>query len=311
MDLKNSNSFDSIDSPLEIPKYKPDSPLSCRVKDTETIDEVFEEENLEEEDLKEENLEKENLKKDKENITKKLIKAEKVNIDIHGFNKRKSIKEIQDCDTKHKLKDYINEKKRKLDQSKRILELKYASYKKCNDFWNIGTIILSSLLTFIESTKLIFITDESPQIVEELFALTPIFLGTFITCSASILKFKKYQEKMESLYIVIDKCIIMIAKLKNKREEIKLLSDCGEEFHKIKNDYVTNICKEYSDVYQGTERYITNQDYDIYLKLINQSDYNKHMIEHDKNEFFKKYHHELDIDKIISKIEVKKERCCV
>ena len=47
---------------------------------------------------------------------------------------------IQDCDTKHKLKDYINGKKRKLDQSKRILELKYARYKYCNDFWNIGTI---------------------------------------------------------------------------------------------------------------------------------------------------------------------------
>ena len=70
---------------------------------------------------------------------------------------------------------------------------------------------------------------------------------------------------MESLYIVIDKCITMIAKLKNIREEIKLLSDCGEEFNKLKNDYVSNICKEYSDVYQGTERYITNQDYDIYV----------------------------------------------
>jgi len=295
MDLNNNESNDSlnkIDSPLETPKVKPDSPLSYRVK--EKIDEVFEE--------KEEGAEDKN----DNNENKELIGDEKIN-----KTRCKSMKEIINCDTKHKLKDYINEKKRKLDQSKRILELKYANYKSCNDFWNIGTIVLSSFLTLIESAKLIFIIDETPQIIGELFDLTPIFLGTFITCSASILKFKKYQEKMESLYIVIDKCIIMIAKLKNLREEIKLLSDCGEEFSKIKNDYVTNICKEYSIVYQDTERYITNQDYDIYLRIINQSDYNKHMIEHDKNEFYKKYHHDLNIEKIISKMDVKKEKCCI
>ena len=288
MDLNNNDSNDSLnylDSPLETPKVKPDSPLSYRVKGK--IDEVFEEEEV-------------------INENKELIRDEKIN-----KTRCKSMKEIINCDTKHKLKDYINEKKRKLDQSKRILELKYANYKSCNDFWNIGTIVLSSCLTLIESSKLIFITDETPKLIESVFDLTPIFLGTFITCSASILKFKKYQEKMESLYIVIDKCITMIAKLKNIREEIKLLSDCGEEFNKLKNDYVSNICKEYSDVYQGTERYITNQDYDIYLRIINHSDYNKHMIEHDKNEFYKKYQHDLNIDKIISKMEVKKEKCCI
>ena len=124
---------------------------------------------------------------------------------------------IQDRDTKHKLKDYINEK-RKLDQSKRILELKYARYKYCNDFWNIGTIVISSLLTFTESTKLIFIDDNSPTFLKNIFDLTPIFFGTIITCSSSILKFKKYQKKWKKLYIVIDKCIIMTGKLKVFRE---------------------------------------------------------------------------------------------
>ena len=35
------------------------------------------------------------------------------------------------------------------------------------------------------------------------------------------------------------------------------------------------------------------------------------MIDHDKNEFYKKYHYDLDIEKIISKMEVKKEKCCI
>jgi hypothetical protein len=116
---------------------------------------------------------------------------------------------------------------------------------------------------------------------------------------------------MELLNIIIDKCITMITKLKNKREELKLLSDCGEEFQKVKNDYVNNICKEFSDVYQESERYITNNDYDIYLRIINNSDYNKHIIETDKNLFYKNYHHDIDIDKIISNLEIKKENCCI
>lgn len=225
--------------------------------------------------------------------------------------RRMTIQEIQDCDTKIKLKEYINEKKRKIDQSRRILELKYDKYKRCNDFWNIGTIVLSSLLTFIESTKLIFIDENSPILIQELFDLTPIFFGTIITCSASIIKFKKYQEQMETLNIMIDKCINMIAKLKNKREEIKLLNDCSELFNKLKDDYINNICQEFSEVYQETERYITNEDYDIYLRIINNSDYNKHIIEHDKLTFYRNYSHELDIQKIVDNLDIKKEKCCI
>ena len=286
MELQHTNS----DSPLKTPKIKSGSPLSKRIdtiiEDKEPVDDIFIDANDNQ------------LGEEKQSI-------------LCGPKRRKSIKEIQDCDTKHKLKDYINEKKRKIDQSRRILELKYDKYKKCDDFWNIGTIFLSSLLTFIESTKLIFITDDSDIFIKNIFDLTPIFFGTVITCSASIIKFKKYQEKMELLNIIIDKCITMITKLKNKREEIKLLSDCGEEFHKLKNDYVNNICKEFSDVYQESERYITNNDYDIYLRIINNSDYNKHIIETDKTLFYKNYNHDIDIEKIVSNLDLKKENCCI
>ena len=67
-----------------------------------------------------------------------------------------------------------------------------------------------------------------------MFDLTPIFFGTIITCSASIIKLKNIKIKMEKLNIMIDKCIIMIAKLKNIREEIKLMNDCGLENPKKK-----------------------------------------------------------------------------
>ena len=283
---KSSESLNNIDSPLKTPKIKQNSPLSKRVE------QVIKEKDNEEEDIFEDTINPE-------------IREKK------PLTRRMTLQEIQDCDTKIKLKDYINEKKRKIDQSRRILELKYNKYKKCNDFWNIGTIVLSSLLTFIESSKLIFIDEDSNYILKNIFDLTPIFFGTIITCSASIIKFKKYQEQMETLNIMIDKCIIMIAKLKNIREEIKLLHECSEEIQKIKTNYVNNICKEFSDVYQETERYITNKDYDIYLRIINNSDYNKHIIENDKIDFYKNYDHKINIEEIIANIDIKKEKCCL
>ena len=47
------------------------------------------------------------------------------------------------------LKTLFDNKIRKLTQSKCILELKYAKYKRCYNFWNISTIILTSSLTLI------------------------------------------------------------------------------------------------------------------------------------------------------------------
>ena len=105
MELQHTNS----DSPLKTPKIKSGSPLSKRIdtiiEDKELVDDVFIDANDNQ------------LGEEKQSI-------------LCGAKRRKSIKEIQDCDTKHKLKDYINEKKRKIDQSRRILELKYDKYKK-------------------------------------------------------------------------------------------------------------------------------------------------------------------------------------
>jgi len=163
-------------------------------------------------------------------------------------------------------------------------------------------------------------------------------LGTIITCSASIIKFKKYQEQMECIYILIDKSIGMLAKLQNKKDEIKLLINKGtnlsncqlykeiENFNKqidiINDNYTNDTIKEYSNVYQETERYINFNDYNKYLKKINQTEYKKHILLTDKRVFFKKYTDELHDKELnpeaIKDIKIKsmkgsdeiKTRCC-
>ena len=220
------------------------------------------------------------------------------------------------------LKTLFDKKIMKLTESKCILELKYAKYKRCYNFWNISTIIFSSSLTLIESSKLVFLEDldnEDNSVLENFFVLSPIVLGTIITCSASIIKFKKYQEQMEYIYISIDKSIGMLSKLKNKKDEIKLLINKSENlvncklykeiklFNKhvdtLNENYKSDIIKEYASVYQETERYINFSDYNKYLKIINNIEYKKHILSVDKIAFFNSYTekiHDLDIEKIES-----------
>jgi len=227
------------------------------------------------------------------------------------------------------IKCIIKDKKRQLNQSKSILELKYNKYKKCHNFWSIGTIVLSSALTLIESSKLIFIDniDKEKSTMNDFFVFSPIVLGTIITCTTSLVKFKKYQEQMEEIYIVIDKCISMISRLKSKKDAINILIETEKKFKLDKSStsltcpdssddkckeiksfkdqvktlcesFNNNIIQEFSTVYIETERYINYLDYHKYLKIINAVEYRRHILREDKLHFYDKYDHEIDNDRM-------------
>ena len=187
---------------------------------------------------------------------------------------------------------HIQEKKRKLDLFRKILELKYHRYKSCHNFWSVSTILLSSVLTLIESCKLIFVDENNDnETVEEFFSFSPILISTVITCSTSILKFKKYQEKMELLNNVIQNCVSMIVRLKNKKEMLQLQENCYDEdvLKELITTYNDEILLEYCNIYQESQKYIKSTDYDKYAKQIHFSELYKHMIEEERLEFYKHY----------------------
>jgi len=207
---------------------------------------------------------------------------------------------------------HFNKKYRKLNQSKSILELKYKRYKWCNDIWNISIIFTSSFLTLVESSKLVFLdlndNYEKDNLMQNFFVFSPIFLGTTITGISSYIKFKKYQDIMEHIYILIDKCIGMLAKLKNKLDEVNLLNNIANQYIKselynnkkflidfikdVKNihkSYEKDIIKEFLVVYQETEKFINFKDYDKYLHKIHKTDYKRHVLYKDRELFYKKY----------------------
>ena len=264
---------------------------------------------------------------DKENEEKKYIDGSKtprpdyLNMDDFCEDVKNEISLLAN------LKSIIKEKKRKLHQSKCVLELKYNKYKKCHNFWSIGTIVLSSVLTLIESSKLIFIDDidNKDSTMNDFFVFSPIILGTIITCTTSLVKFKKYQEQMEEIYIVIDRCICMTSRLKSKKDEINILIEtekkfkinhnssntiCGkkslcrdiEDFQKkvktICDSFSNDIIQEYSSVFIETERYINYLDYHKYLKIINAVEYRRHILSEDRQHFYDKYDHDIDLDRM-------------
>ena len=232
----------------------------------------------------------------------------------------------------------IDYKKRNITESKSILELKYNKYKKCLNIWNTITIVLSSVLTFIESTKLVFIdeTDTETSLTKNFFILSPIAIGTFITCSSGIIKFKKYQEQMEEIYILIDKSISITSKLKKLKDQIFILTrknkgdgqsniehiintNTKNFFNSSKNiqrTYETEIIQEITNVYQETERYINYNDYHKYLNIINYTAYKKHVLSKDKKTFFQDYKHKIheerikDIKKLSLFDKTKVRYCC-
>ena len=120
-------------------------------------------------------------------------------------------------------------------------------------------------ITLIESCKLIFLdVDVHDKILIDFFDLTPIVIGTFITGSSSIVKFKKYQEKMETFSNVIEKCVSMGSKLRNNKELLELKNSCYDSMtlNEILQKYKDEILQEYLIIYQESQKYIKTTDYD-------------------------------------------------
>ena len=115
---------------------------------------------------------------------------------------------------------YIQLKIDKLTIRSNILRFKYSSYKKYYDCANIGIIVISTILTLTESIKGILQIDETNDILLiKWMSICPILISTSITLIASIVKFKKYQEKMENMIKCIERCISTTYRLHRVREK--------------------------------------------------------------------------------------------
>lgn len=184
---------------------------------------------------------------------------------------------------KEQLVRYLQTKIDKLKQRIRLVQHKYASYKYYNNGVNIGIILISTSMTFIESIK--NQVDETSlsdsAVLGPLFSLLPIFLSSTITCAAAIVKFKKFQEKMEGITKTVEKCIFAISRIKKCQEDIIFLKS-SEEFEDVKDRYHKDIYDYYNTCDQEIQLFLKTDDYGKYLKSLNDMDINVMILEKDK-----------------------------
>lgn len=205
---------------------------------------------------------------------------------------------------KNTLTNHFDNRLSKLYQKIRILEKKYATYKTCYDYVNIGIILTSTLLTIVETIKVEF-KESFGTTCQQILNLTPIFFSSIITCSASIIKFKKYQDNMENISKLIDKATFCIRQIKKAREHI-CFCDTQEQYDGILKKYNNEIFDNYSSCFQNMERIIKNSDYDKYLEKIFYTDYKVHKLEKERKCFFEKYN-TVSCDKVIIDVATPKK----
>ena len=200
------------------------------------------------------------IKFSSKNIKDRFIKRNEV-YDIYYENSQKRM----NIEYERDLRNHLQRKLIRLDERLRVLQMKYNTYKKWYDRFNIIIIFISSGLSIFEALR--------SQIVDKIkedtgiyyfFNMVPITMSTTITCTAAIVKFKKYQEKMENMQFTREKVILAISKIKEIQESLWFNDE--KAFPEIKKRYLDEVYNVYNESHSELERHIKYNDYEKYRK---------------------------------------------
>ena len=98
--------------------------------------------------------------------------------------------------------------------------------------------------------------------------LIPIFLSGMITCLASIIKLKKYQEKSDNIHLPREKVSVARVNLKTVQEHL-LFCRSPDELIKIKKIYLNSAFNAYCQGNAYLDKYVKDIDYHKYKDKIN------------------------------------------
>jgi len=174
------------------------------------------------------------------------------------------------------LLDYIQYNLNNLSDRVRIVRLKYTRYKKLYDSLNIYIIVLSAFLTvFSAITNQLQTEIDKSNLAKHITGIIPIIFGATITLIASIMKFKKLQEKMEKISNLTEKSIMVMAKLKKTSEDLYLKKNYNDdEFKTLESTFLTETCDICNNCIMQMEQITKDSDYEKYLDKIQKSDDN-------------------------------------
>ena len=155
----------------------------------------------------------------------------------------------------------------KMSQRKSIIEMKYCHYKKLYDLFNIFIIIISSVLTIIEAIRNDIKLEEQDEATKQFLKYSPLIISTLIGLITSIIQFKKFQEKLDSIARTTEKSIFTIYRMKKLIEELYFIDD--GDFDNIKQTYLDEIFTLYNQNQAELEKKLNIEQLIKYTNKIN------------------------------------------
>tara|TARA_B100001115_G_scaffold114108_1_gene84636 strand:+ start:1434 stop:2783 length:1350 start_codon:yes stop_codon:yes gene_type:complete len=192
----------------------------------------------------------------------------------HNYDTLEKIKKDRlkmNIDHERDFNKHLQQKLSLLSERLDLLQMKYNGYKKWFDRTNITIIIISTVLSVFESFRLEIqdLIDENNHALSILFNMTPIVISSTITCSAAIIKFKKYQEKMENMQFTREKVITSISRIEQVKESLWFNNE-EEEFIQIKENYLNEVFTIYNESITELKRHIKFDDHHKFDKHVNE-----------------------------------------
>ncbi len=156
---------------------------------------------------------------------------------------------VIECEPKLNIYESLNEKLLELRAKRDAILLSHKMLKKKSDFYNKCIIYLSLIAACFETVKAQLKLAERNDIIADMSILAPIFLTTAVTIISSLLKFKKFPEKMESNTKAAEKCYFAIIRIRQLIENLNFQDEVVS-----KTAYNTEVMVYYRDALDSIER---------------------------------------------------------
>ena len=165
----------------------------------------------------------------------------------------------------------IKLKLKSLSNRDKILQIKLAKYQKKHENLNMFIIVVSSILGIYETFRVKIDDLVMTKFLDIGSNIVPIFLSGIITCTASIIKLKKYQEKSDTIHLTREKVSVARTNLKTVQEHL-LFCKSSDELEKIRKIYFKTTFDSYCSAQSYLDKHVKEIDYLKYGQKINYSD---------------------------------------
>lgn len=168
----------------------------------------------------------------------------------------------------HKVKqneliERMNDLRRQTKKNKALLSFKYDELNFKINFVHISVIIISTVITFIESIKSYY------ELEETIWDIIPIILATYIALTMSILRFLKLEEKKEQISQSRENHIFILNKFVKTIDQVEnfnIDSSNLEQWNNIVSNYENEIFDNYISIRTGFDTILNFTDVIYYKK---------------------------------------------